>query len=1129
MFAANREAEKNTVFLMPTIFDNIEQHLETGLNRTLAHATRADFCIGYFNLRGWDRICEQVEGLPGAYLPEEYDDEALYHCRVLVGMQKRPDDLIRDFFARDHQRGLDNAEALQTKKRLAQAFKDQLTIGIPTNRAEEALRRLSQQLKDGKVVVKLYLKNLHAKLYLAFRDDYNSPVIGFVGSSNLTFAGISKQGELNVDVVEQDAAKKLARWFQDRWQDRWCVDISQELIEIIDNSWAAERLYSPYHIYLKMAYHLSREARAGISEFTLPKAFRDRLFPYQASAVKVAAHHLYKRGGVMIGDVVGLGKTITASALAKIFEDDHFLETLIICPKNLVAMWEEYTHTYRLRAAVLSITQVAKLRDERRYRLLIIDESHNLRNREGKRYQAVLDYIQRNDSKVILLTATPYNKSYHDLANQLRLFLDDDQDLGIRPERFIESVGGRTQFQANYQAGESTLAAFEKSPFSEDWSELMRLFLVRRTRSFIKHNYARIDPQNGRYFLEFPDGTSSYFPERRPRRVDYDFNPDDPTDQYARLYSQEVVQIIDRLHLPRYGLGQEQYRHPAPAVRPTAGEIKIQQNLGRAGARLKGFARTNLFKRLESSGYAFLLSVSRHILRNVLFMHAIEHHRPLPVGTQEAGLIDAYMFSDADTEENAESGLLFSLDAFREQAREYYEFLATQQREKYQWIRSELFSPALLQSLHHDSEALLTILQSGKAWSAAQDRKLNALYTLCRQTHAEEKLLIFTQYSDTAAYILDGLTARGVRNSACVTGETENPTAIVHRFSPRSSDGLHQEGEELRILITTDVLSEGQNLQDAHIIVNYDLPWAIIRLIQRAGRVDRIGQKSPVIYCYSFLPEEGIEAIINLRERLRRRIKENAETIGSDETFFEGDPVNIRDLYNEKAGVFDDEDDVEVDLASYAYQIWKNATDADPQLEKIIPDLPDVVYAAKHAPYEIPVPGAIVYTKTAGDNDMLAWVNAHEEIVTQSQFEILKAARCAADEPPLERAENHHELVEIGVKHIKKVESRVGGQLGKKSGARYKTYMRLSRYAQEHAGTLFVTDELKRAIEAIYSYPLREYAREALNRQLKLGISDIDLVKLVVSLREDGKLSIIQDDDERDKAPRIICSMGLKK
>ncbi len=127
---------------------------------------------------------------------------------------------------------------------------------------------------------------------------------------------------------------------------------------------------------------------------------------------------------MLIGDVVGLGKTLMATAVARIFEDDHDLETLIICPKNLVPMWEDYRSQYRLRGKVLSISRVIhELPRLRRYRLVLIDESHNLRNREGKRYRAIQEYIRENESKVILLTATPYNKTYIDLSNQLRLFV----------------------------------------------------------------------------------------------------------------------------------------------------------------------------------------------------------------------------------------------------------------------------------------------------------------------------------------------------------------------------------------------------------------------------------------------------------------------------------------------------------------------------------------------------------------------------------------------------------------------------------------------------------------------------------------------------------------------------------
>jgi hypothetical protein len=343
---------------MPKIYDNIENQLTQGLNETLEVSDRSDFCVGYFNLRGWKEVSDKIDVLSGQTIIEG-KEEIHRTCRLLVGMQKMPLEIIREHFAHPDDHVIDQAEALKLKKRLAQEFRDQLTIGTPSDADEVALRKLSRQMKEKKVAVKLHLRyTLHAKLYLAYSNDKRVPVVGFLGSSNLTLAGLAKQGELNIDVLEQDAATKLAKWFEDRWNDRWCIDITDELIEIIDNSWAADRLVSPYHVYLKMAYHLSREARAGMNEFKLPKIFQKELLDFQQKAVLVAAHHLNKRDGVMIGDVVGLGKTITATALAKIFEEDFFFETLVICPPNLKLMWEEYRLKYGLRALIISIGEV---------------------------------------------------------------------------------------------------------------------------------------------------------------------------------------------------------------------------------------------------------------------------------------------------------------------------------------------------------------------------------------------------------------------------------------------------------------------------------------------------------------------------------------------------------------------------------------------------------------------------------------------------------------------------------------------------------------------------------------------------------------------------------------------------
>ncbi|MFN6033361.1 MAG: NgoFVII family restriction endonuclease, partial [Dolichospermum sp.] len=347
------------------------------------------------------------------------------------------------------------------------------------------------------------------------QSHHNLKAIAFLGSSNLTFSGLSTQGELNVDILDNDATNKLQTWFDERWEDRFCIDISDELAEIIDESWATEKLISPYYVYLKMAYHLSQEARDGLSQYTIPYDFQ--LFPFQAAAVQIAAHYVNRRGGVLIGDVVGLGKTLVGTAIAKIIEEELGISTLIICPKNLVSMWENYRRQYRLTGTVVSISQVTKIlnNDFHNYRLILIDESHNLRHREGHRYAAIKEYIEKNGSRCILLSATPYNKSYFDLSAQLRLFVPEDKDLGIKPENLIKELGEKRDFQRKFpQTNISTLAAFEKSEYFEDWQLLMNRYMIRRTRSFIKNNSADTDPLNVRKYLQFPEGTRSYFPPR---------------------------------------------------------------------------------------------------------------------------------------------------------------------------------------------------------------------------------------------------------------------------------------------------------------------------------------------------------------------------------------------------------------------------------------------------------------------------------------------------------------------------------------------------------------------------------------------------------------------------------------
>ena len=317
-----------------------------------------------------------------------------------------------------------------------------------------------------------------------------------------------------------------------------------------------------------------------------------------------------------------------------------------------------------------------------------------------------------------------------------------------------------------------------------------------------------------------------------------------------------------------------------------------------------------------------------------------------------------------------------------------------------------------------------------------------------------------------------------------------------------------------------------------------------------------------------------MERIIRLRARVRLRLQENAEVVGTDEAFFEDDRNDqvVLDLYNEKAGILDSDADGEVDLASYAYQIWKNAITANPELQKIIPSLQPVVYSAKSINFHltpasyhrgrgslesVPPPalgedghenfpllqgegqggdgfsdeipeGVLVYLRTADGNDALAWIDKEGNSVTESQFAILKAAECNPNTPAVPRDQKHHELVQKGVELIIQEEKSVGGQLGRPSGARFRTYERLKRYTEEVKDTLFESQELLKAVDDIYRYPLRPVAIDTLNRQLRSGISDEALTQIVTALRDEGRLCIIHEE-EQTQEPRIICSLGLVK
>lgn len=1087
---------------MTRIFDNIDADLGPHLIETFGSSARMDAAVGYFNLRGWATFANAVDAQP-------VGDEPV--MRVLVGMTLADPDnqvlhaLQNELEGADDDEGIDGEVARARRQAALVKFRTQLMRGIPNARDQKNLQRLRKHLIDGRVRIKLFTRRpLHGKAYLCHRQDPNTPIVGFVGSSNLTMSGLQHNYELNVDVLDFDAARKLNFWFIARWEDKFSIDITDDLIKLIEDSWAGEEPPSPHEVFLKVCWHLSQDVREGLIEYSLPPSMREKLLEYQVNAVQTLARRIYHRGGTMLGDVVGLGKTLTAVATALVLREEYGFSTLVLCPKNLVKMWQEHLDAYDVPGRVVSYTQAQRdLPEMRAYQFVILDESHTMRSDKRRDYIQIKGYIENAGSRVLLLTATPYNVRFTDVANQLALYINDDDDLGLQPLSAMQQ-NPRLAEQVDFKT--NTLLAFRKSEEAEDWKRLMSEHLVRRTRSFVRNNYGKTDADTGRDYLLYPDGSRFYFPRRTPRPIDHSFGGDDPA---ALMSSDHTLNTIDGLLLPRYNLAA----YLNPKVKKTAEEVALVERLQRASGHLIGFIRTGLYKRLSSCGHSYVLSLRRHLARNDIWLYAIQNDLPLPVGT----VLDAmFNSSQEDRDETEEQGIDFG------NGKADYQALRMRNPTHVTWVRPGLFKKGLAADIQHDSAQIHALLGSYGIWSPAVDSKIGALLRLIREIHPEEKILVFTEYKDTAEYVAQALRASGVDKVALVTGDTEDPTEIVRTFAPVSNrkpngpDELPLAGTaQHRILIATDVLSEGQNLQDAHIVVNYDLPWAIIRLIQRAGRVDRVGQKAEEILIYSFF-HDSVENVISLRQRIKDRLAANAEAFGSDEVFFGTDDevMAIENLYE---GHLDDtEADIEVDASSLAYEVWSRAEEETPNLARRVTEMPDMVHTTRASTVADDVFGVACYVRTENENDAFGFASPDGDLRLLTGHEALRMFRADKDTPSLPMRSDHFDLTANLARGPLAKPTSIEGRL---RGVRKRVWQRLNgNFASLNA-------DAGEALDALFRRPLSRDAERRLKSALATRANDADLADLVALLYRDNRL-IIPDTAGSDPI-RIVCTMGV--
>ena len=929
---------------IPFVIDNQQHKMADVLNELLAQykGHSLDVATAYFNVGGWQLLREGLNGLG--------------NFRLLLGDEPEAGSDL----------GLREAGARPVKGLIRDLAKE--------NFNEQTLRLVEDLiafLRKEHVQVRLYTGGfLHAKCYLFYSGggfERFNPVAAIVGSSNFTRPGLLTNKELNLahranlspaevgpervkGFLESSDRKRLAElsdlervtaanvpgvlainelsaWYERQWEA--ARDFKDVLIDLLDASKFGRKAYTPYHVYMKAIFEYFRDDLDNAADDGASMRSVVDLSEFQEDAVKKARKILARYDGVMIADSVGLGKTWIGKKLLEDYAYHQRYKALVICPASLQRMWE--TELRSAAIAAHTVTQEALGRDEFDIRevddadIFLIDESHNFRNRNAQRYENLERILAANNrrgkvsgerKKLILLTATPINNTVFDLYNQVNLVTGGDRSYfaaaGIGDlNRYFQAAR-----RANHQQ-ESGIALFN----------LLEEIVIRRTRPFIKEAYPNATIK----------GQPIHWPERRLKTIRYDLEA-----TYGGIYD-KIVNRIETLRLAPYRL--ETYKKQ--------GIRRDQFEEGREEA-LVGIFKSRYLKRFESSVEAFRISVRRALQ----FLETFESYILDGKILNSASFQKALRFIAREDEEDdaTPSSLSDQLDESRE-ARQFIETLPTLDASLYDLKR-------LHNDLRRDAEALRDIWHDIATITPDRDAKLSRLKELLAGELKGQKVLLFTYYKDTARYLYRELCS-DVPAAAAWRAEAGEPhirrmdsgadarerTRLVTEFAPHANHKPEIAGmeREIDMLISTDVLSEGQNLQDCGILVNYDLHWNPTRMVQRAGRIDRIGTSYDTLWVHNMFPDDGLEKLLGLVESLSKKIA-SIDQSGFLDASILGEVVHpqnfntLRRIEEEDGKVVEEQEQfAELVSSEFLLQNLQNLLDAG--MRNMLEELPDGIHS----------------------------------------------------------------------------------------------------------------------------------------------------------------------------------------
>ena len=763
-----------------------------------------------------------------------------------------------------------------------------------SSKVEKGVRIFMDWLKSGKLEMRMYTEApIHAKVYIMRKDQKKVPdMFGSVitGSSNFSEAGLINNLEFNVELKDYGDVKFALDKFEELWARG--TDIRDTYIEAVEQRTWMRNDITPYQLYLKTLYEFFKEeinADKENFETLLPEGYM-RL-QYQIDAVTQARQKLDAYNGVFISDVVGLGKTYICAMLANSFNRNTY--KLFICPPVLVDYWRSVLQEFDVaRCDVESLGKLDKIlaKGTDKYSYVFVDEAHRFRN-SGTEAFTELHQICRG-KKVVLISATPINNYTSDVENQIYLFQPKQSGTinGIKNiEGFFRGLNAKLSKKPKGSAAYMQQLR-ENSEVIRD--RLIREVMVRRTRSEIQQYYADDLAKQG---LSFPKAGS-------PEKIVYAF--DEETDDAFT----QTINIIKDFKYARY----------TPLLylkdkKKYATMLAAQRNMG-------GFMKGILVKRLESSFYAFRKTLDRFIESYEKFIQMSQTGKIYI--SKKVNVYD--LLDDGNTEK-----LMYLIEQ-----QDVMEFAAKE-------FSSQFF---------RDLEADLAQLKSMRfIWSMIEnDPKLDEFKKnlTANPLIRGKKAIVFTESTETAQYLFSELKEIYGERLIYFSGQSSAAlkVEIEDSFNPKFKN---KNNDKYDLLITTDVLAEGINLHRANVLVNYDLPWNPTRIMQRVGRINRVGTEFDRIYVFNFFPTAQSEKQMPLEERILEKLQAFHDTLGEDFKYLSDDEeVSSKKLFSDLTSDLDgEEESTNPELAYLA--VIRQIRDNDPKLFSLIKRLPRKAKAGK--------------------------------------------------------------------------------------------------------------------------------------------------------------------------------------